>query len=362
MKPNGLQRNGIVMSFFFSFFLLFCCFVKAASVDLQPGDSFERVVEVLGQPRGVMAYSDHKVFMFGKGTVSMCDGKVLELDVTEASIKRNSEREKQKYFEASQRKKQLVNYEGRWINEDKARQLKTQKEALVVRRQQTEYPAGRIVGGVPCSYNKHEKWNGLIPEGYPAQGTYHYDVYIPADYYEHPRRKYPCLFIASPGGRARLGAIGERIREEGWFAVMLVESSNQAGWSVMAGNFVAAYDDVMKKFRINKKACFATGFSGGARAVTLFACLRNLSGLILQGAGFWWDAEKGRQVDCIRSKHDLPVYALFGSNDPNKSEVSILTENVKRLKTVVFDGGHTWVPERELDPAVDWLKEQTNLR
>ena len=70
-------------------------------------------------------------------------------------------------------------------------------------------------------------------------GTYHYNVYVPAGYNTNKDRKYACLFIASPGGNAELGNVKNWVKSKEWIVVMLVESKNgDTPWPAFS-NFVS---------------------------------------------------------------------------------------------------------------------------
>ncbi len=88
----------------------------------------------------------------------------------------------------------------------------------------------------------------------PAKGEYHYDLYLPPGYRANADDVYSCLFVASPGGKAGLGAMADRVKRDRFVAVMLVESKNGA-WEPGVADFCAAHDDVIKRVRV------AEGFS-----------------------------------------------------------------------------------------------------
>jgi len=187
-----------------------------------------------------------------------------------------------------------------------------------------------------------------------TKGTYHYKVYVPADYTQDAKRRYPCLFIASPGGNAAMGNVGDRMQRDNWIAIMLVESKN-GPFGPILGNFLAAHDDAVRRLRIQEGMKYATGFSGGARAASVFVGLRpGFAGAVLQGAGF------GGTYQSVRKYKTLSIYAIFGENDPNRDEIQELTNNLgaARFKYEVFPGGHAWAPPACMDRAFDWLQEQ----
>ncbi len=96
-----------------------------------------------------------------------------------------------------------------------------------------------------------------------ALGSYHYRLWLPKGYAAEPSKRWPCIFIMSPGGRATMQSMKESLKGRGFVVVMLVEAKN-GPWGPIVGNFLAAHDDVAKRVRIDPTAKYATGFSGGA--------------------------------------------------------------------------------------------------
>lgn len=118
-----------------------------------------------------------------------------------------------------------------------------------------------------------------------SSGLYHYRLWVPAGYSTDPKRTWKTIFIASPGGNAQLGAMGDWVKSHGYIAVMLEESRNGPYGPIIA-NFLAAHGDVIKRMRVAEGKKVATGFSGGALASSHFVTIvPGFGGLILQGAG-----------------------------------------------------------------------------
>lgn len=192
-----------------------------------------------------------------------------------------------------------------------------------------------------------------------ATGVYHYKLWLPHGYLAQPHRHWPCVFIASPFGNARMGNMTERLRRT-HVVVMLVESRN-GPWPPTIGNFLAAHDDVVKRIRIQEGAKIATGLSGGARATSVFVQLRpGFSGAILQGAGVPID-ENGRVYfyDLLRRKSIL-IAMVIGRNDPRRSEISEMERQLgpERFGVLLFPGGHEWAPATSFAQALDWIESR----
>ena len=192
-----------------------------------------------------------------------------------------------------------------------------------------------------------------------ATGIYHYKLWLPHGYLAQPHRHWPCVFIASPFGNARMGNMAESLKRT-HVVVMLVESRN-GPWPATIGNFLAAHDDVVKRIRIQEGAKIATGLSGGARASSVFVQLRpGFSGAILQGAGVPID-ETGRFYfyDLLRNQ-SIFIAMVIGRNDPRRSEIPEMERQLgsKRFGVLVFPGGHQWAPADSFAKALNWIESR----
>ncbi len=193
---------------------------------------------------------------------------------------------------------------------------------------------------------------------WPRDGLFHYRLYLPADYDVHGQQTYPLMFIASPNGNARMGAMAERLKRDRWIVAMLVESRNRS--ILWLPNFMAAYDDITQRVRVQKSMIFCTGLSGGARVCGSFPRLRpGFQGLILQAAGF-----QQRPVYLSGANAHIAVYGTFGNQDPNRREGRRIRGGVPpQTRTLIelWKGGHRWAPTSVFNRALDWLEAQALL-
>ena len=196
-----------------------------------------------------------------------------------------------------------------------------------------------------------------VPE-WPRDGIFHYRLYLPSDYHEQPARQYPVMFIASPGGEARMGHMADLLTRDRWVVAMLAESRNRS--VLWYPNFIAAYDDVLKRVRVHPKMLFCTGFSGGARVCSRYPSIRpGFQGLILQGAGY-----SGPAWVLTRSNAGVTVYGLFGTQDPNRREAHRIRRRLPlhtRSLVEIWDGGHDWAPSYAFERALDWVVDKALL-
>lgn len=215
-------------------------------------------------------------------------------------------------------------------------------------------PAGEV-STIACLSPYGARQN--VPD-WPRDGIFHYRLYLPGDYHEQPGRQYPLMFIASPGGEARMGHMAERLTRDRWVVAMLAESRNRS--VLWYPNFIAAYSDVLKRVRVHPGMLFCTGFSGGARVCSRYPGIRpGFQGLILQGAGY-----SGPAWVLTRSNARITVYGLFGAQDPNRREARRIRRRLPlhtRSLVEIWDGGHDWAPSRAFDRALHWVVDKALL-
>ena len=196
----------------------------------------------------------------------------------------------------------------------------------------------------------------------PAKGEYHYDLYVPPGYRADPKAVFPCLFVASPGGNAKLGIMADRVKRDRFIAVMLVESKNGA-WEPGIADFCSAHDDVVKRLRVAEGFKYMTGMSGGARSTSMYTALRpGFVGMFLQAAGFWQTQKGPYAMTSVLDNPRLAVYATFGTKDMNLDEAGLLAQYLPArtaYHVIIFRGGHQWAPKPQVEEAFDWLEQWT---
>jgi hypothetical protein len=187
--------------------------------------------------------------------------------------------------------------------------------------------------------------------------TYRYRVYLPEDYAMNASQRYPCFFIAMPGGNARMGALDGFLRRNRWIVVMLVESKN--GTPDWFPNFLAAHDDAVKRFRILDDYKFATGVSGGARCCSSYPELRDgFAGLLLQAASFGASPALAKTKD---GYSHLAVVGTFGDKDYNFKEVDLIRRQFQAdvpVRNEVFEGKHGGAPRDVATRSIEWLERK----
>jgi len=200
---------------------------------------------------------------------------------------------------------------------------------------------------------------GKTKECEESKGTYHYKLWLPKGYNAAPQRRWPCMFIVSAGGNAKMGQMAGWLKANSYIVVMLVESKN-GPWAPIVGNFLAAHDDVVKRVRIQEGLKFATGMSGGARASSMFVQLRpGFCSLILQGAGAAYDPQNRYVSTGLRQNSALHIAMTIGRKDNNFVEADRMKKLIpsNRFLVLEFDGGHMWAPADVFEKAIAWTEQ-----
>ena len=200
-------------------------------------------------------------------------------------------------------------------------------------------------------------------EAKTATGVWHYKLWLPKGYLAQALKKWPCMFIMSPGGDADMGAMADHLKSKGYVVVLLVDAKN-GPWGPVVGNFLAAHDDVIKRVRIEEGHKFATGHSGGARGSSLFVQARpGFGGVILQSAGPASTAT-GYDVSGMQRNGKLYVAMTMGNTDSNHSELDrtkAAFNNPARFRAVEFPGGHEWAPKEVFEQAIGWIEQKNGM-
>lgn len=218
---------------------------------------------------------------------------------------------------------------------------------------------------VKVSYDGDENFKKIGFKLKPQKGEFHYKAYLPKVYGERPDDRFPVLFISSPGGNVNIDQYSSLLEELEVIGIGLQEAKN-GPWEPIMGNFLSAHDEVMKRFRVNETRKFATGFSGGARRSTLFAQVREgFAGVVLQGAGYWFDDETNTPYGFNSTPRGLRVYMIMGKSDNNFIEVERTKKGLRRnvkFKSEIIEGGHTPPPQEKLIEGLKWvmLQEDSN--
>ena len=183
-----------------------------------------------------------------------------------------------------------------------------------------------------------------------------YALYLPSTY--TPDRSWPVIYALDPGARGRLPV--ERLKRAAEsYGYIVVGSNNSRNGptepTVRALN--AMIGDTRQRFSVDPKRIYLAGFSGGARAATVFVRLRStpVAAVIACGAGLATNL----------SPRDLPptyFLGIVGVRDFNYLEMRDLDRRLGSEKVghrlIVTDDQHTWPSEDTFLRTVEWLELQ----
>jgi tetratricopeptide (TPR) repeat protein len=212
----------------------------------------------------------------------------------------------------------------------------------------------------PVSTNSQDFSKGRITDtikclNHPDQ---RYSLYLPASY--DKKTKWPVIMIFDPGGNGADAVKVFRIAGERYGYILACSYNSRNG--PLYDNFTAVnymLSDLVKRFNLDEKRVYVSGFSGGSRAALALASLNNfIAGVIGCGAGLPSDIKLNPS-----GKSSFVYYGIAGNRDMNYLEMFDLmtffnnnTQVIPYLRT--FEGGHQWPSPEIIQEAVEWINIQ----
>lgn len=96
-------------------------------------------------------------------------------------------------------------------------------------------------------------------------GNTFYDCWLPKAYFEQPERRFPVLYLSSPGGNPGAWGFEAWAERRGVILIGLSESKN-GPWDVIDRSQDGTWPDAEKRLRLHPCLRFAAGVSGGGAA------------------------------------------------------------------------------------------------
>jgi hypothetical protein len=198
-----------------------------------------------------------------------------------------------------------------------------------------DYEPGKVIPEIKCK----------------RASDYSYILYLPKSYDPAREEKWPVLFIMGPnGGRtAELQRYVPGAELCGWILAMSVQSKNGSDEVGPQNAILAMTEDVFDRFSADKKRCYASGFSGGAREAFWLASRLpdSIIGIIPCGAG-----------GNVNSR--VLAYGLSGAACFNRWDMTItFKQRVKeRGQLRFFPGQHKWADAPYIQEAMLWMNGQ----
>ncbi len=211
-------------------------------------------------------------------------------------------------------------------------------QAYIVARSSQDIQKGEIIDKIIC-------------QDKPEQS---YALYLPPDY--TPEKTWPILVAFDPGaqGRNPLDHFKEAAQKYGYIVVGSNNSKN-GPWLPVMEAAMAVWADTNKRFSIDKKRVYATGFSGGSRAAAVFSKFVNhpVEGVIGIGAGLPQQL-KPAQIQ------PSAYFGIIGIGDFNYQPMMRLDNDFDKWNVLhrflVYDGEHNWPPQEICTRAVEWME------
>jgi dienelactone hydrolase len=185
--------------------------------------------------------------------------------------------------------------------------------------------------------------------------TQSYALYLPSSY--APDRQWPIVYALDPGARGSLPVNRFQAGAEkyGWIVAGSNNSRNgSAAQSLDA--WKAMWEDTHRRFSVDDRRVYATGFSGGARTAILFAhlCGNCIAGVIASGAGL--------SSGLAPAEIHFTLFGTAGEDDFNFPELRNLDNALAKAGVTHliegFDGRHEWPPPAVATEAVEWMEIQ----
>jgi hypothetical protein len=174
-----------------------------------------------------------------------------------------------------------------------------------------------------------------------ADTTQFYSVCLPLNYSQS--QKYPVLFMFDPAARGKFAAgLYQKAATDYGFIIIASNNSRNGPINESLNAANAVFTDAFKKYNIDNRHIYLTGFSGGARLATTIALQANgIAGIIACGASF------GQPVP--KTKFDWTFAGIAGTQDFNYVEMQVAAQQLQATASVnslqTFNGPHRWPPE-----------------
>jgi predicted esterase len=201
-------------------------------------------------------------------------------------------------------------------------------------------PRGEVVPNVVCA----------------AQPEQTYAAYLPAAY--DPGKPAPILYLLDARRRALepLERFREAAERYGWILASSYNSESDAPFAPNFHAMRAMWEDTHRRFAIDPRRVYISGFSGTARAACRLAQAAekgSFAGVIGCGGGFADDFPPNRYLP-------FGYFGTAGNTDFNYGEMRRLDATLSALgvrhRLAVFDGPHSWPPPAVCERAIEWME------
>jgi predicted esterase len=189
-------------------------------------------------------------------------------------------------------------------------------------------------------------------------------LFLPSGY--TPEKDWPILYALYPSARGHIPVELFRLAAEEYNYILVGSNDSQNGpWQHVIQSLIVLWNDTNERFSIDKKRIYVTGFSGGARAASIFSrvIIHPVAGIIGCGAGLAKSLIKPEQI------HPAYYLGIVGMADFNYREMMMLRSQFQQQdiahRFFIHKGGHDWPPAKTCLRAIEWLEVigmQKNIR
>ena len=201
-----------------------------------------------------------------------------------------------------------------------------------------EFEKGKITEKVVCEADEAQVYALYLPTGYSLE------------------KKWPILYAFDPAARGTVPLkLFKAAAEKYQYIVVCSYNSRNGPWENILKAMKSLWLDTGRRFSIDMKRIYTTGFSGGARAAAAFPHVigKPVAGIIACAAGL------PSQLKAEQVKPSF-YYGTVGLDDFNYKEFYRLAKKLKQAGVAhiidVFDGPHNWAPEEMCGRAMDWME------
>ncbi|MFQ5696487.1 MAG: hypothetical protein ACE5HB_10900, partial [Terriglobia bacterium] len=186
-----------------------------------------------------------------------------------------------------------------------------------------------------------------------AQPEQTYALFLPSTY--TPARRWPIVYAFDPAARGRLPVkLLQDVAERYGYIVVGSNNSRNGPSRPQQDAATAIWDDTHRRFAIDNRRVYVTGFSGGARFATFLALgCGCVTGVIAHGAGFPVSATP-------TGEEDFSYFSAIGDLDFNYPELVQLAARLDKLGVTNrlrrFHGPHQWAPAEVWVEAIEWME------
>jgi len=209
-----------------------------------------------------------------------------------------------------------------------------------------------IVTFSSCSGKQNNGSENSIQKRYvvSADADHSYEVYLPSGY--DSTKTYPAIFSFDSHGNGSVAIANFKKAADTYGFILVGSNLIRNGINDYEKHISLLIDDAKNRFKIDARAMYTAGFSGGARMANYYGLKNQLTGIISCGAGF-------KVADIKSTGVSLYVFNIAGTRDCNFGETAYLPGSNEchenNYITTNFTGIHEWPTISAMSEAVAFM-------